>query len=90
MQKYEYTIDDNTIQVISHEQELKVYDFGNWESEKILHYKSLLAHKKDMEYAKEYLNQMFFQKDSSLIDGALINSAIQLLVKCFTSSKGEI
>ena len=28
---------------------------------------------------------MFFREDTSLIDGALINSAIQLLVKCFAS-----
>jgi len=42
-----------------------------------------------MDYAKAYLKQMFFQKETSLIDGALINSAIQLLVKCFSSQSGD-
>ena len=89
MPDYQYTIRDNTVQVENHEHELTVLDFGNWESGKIGYYKSLLAHKRDMEYAEAYLNQMFFGDSTSLIDGALINSAIQLLIKCFTNPSGK-
>ena len=89
MPDYRYTIEDNTIHVIGEEKELSVYDFGNWEQEIVSRYRALLAMKKDMEYAEAYLNQMFFAKDTSLIDGALINSSIQLLVKCFTNPSGR-
>ena len=89
MSDYQYTIKDNTIQVINSEQRLMVSDFGNWESERVSRYRALLAMKKDMEYAEEYLNQMFFGDSTSLIDGALINSSIQLLVKCFSNPSGK-
>ena len=83
MPKYRYTIKDNTVSVIEHESELTVLDFGNWESERIIYYRSLLAHKRDMEYAEAYLNQ------TSLIDGSLINSSIQILIKCFSNPSGK-
>lgn len=68
-----------------------VYDIALWQPEKVKYYRSLLAQKRDMDYANAYLNQMFFGESTSLIDGALINSAIQLLVKCFSnpSNKGR-
>lgn len=86
MSSNQYLIDNGTIRVVGNEQDFVVFDFGEWKSEKIAYYKSLLANKKDLEYARAYLEQMFFQIDTSLIDGALINAAIQLLVKCFSSS----
>ena len=89
MPDYQNIIKDNTVQVENHEHVLTVLDFGNWESGKICYYKSLLAHKSDMKYAEAYLKQMFFSDDTSLIDGALINSAIQLLIKCFTNPSGK-
>ena len=89
MFEYQYVIADNTVKVLGHEEEFIVYDFNNWELQKVAYYKSLLAAKKDMEYAKEYLNQMFFGESTSLIDGALINSAIQLLVRCFSNPSGK-
>lgn len=89
MCEYQYTVMDNTIQVLGHEDELSVLDFGNWENGKIKYYRSLLAHQSDMEYAEAYLNQMFFNEDTSLIDGALINSAIQLLIKSFSNPSGK-
>ena len=52
-------------------------------------YLRLLAYDQDIEYAKAYIKQMFFGESTSLIDGALINSAIQLLVKCFTNPSGK-
>ena len=52
-------------------------------------YLSLLANENDLAYARAYINQMFFSEDTTLIDGALINSAIQLLVKCFTNPSGK-
>ena len=53
------------------------------------YYLSLLAHEKDFDYVKAYINQMFFGESTSLIDGALINSAIQLMVRCFTNPQGK-
>lgn len=91
MSDYQYTIEDNTVQVVGHEHEMLVCDMSSWEPEKTNRYRTLLAHKKDMEYAQAYLNQMFLKTDTTLIDGALINAAIQLLVKCFSnpSQKGR-
>lgn len=89
MTAYRYTIKDNSVQVIGYEQELVVYDINNWKKEIILRYRALLSIKKDVEYAEAYLKQMFFGESTSLIDGALINSAIQLLVKCFSNLSGK-
>ena len=91
MKRYSYTIKDHTVRVDHHEAEFTVYDIASWKPEIAQYYQTLLAHSRSLDYAKEYLGQMFFQKDTSLIDGALINSAIQLLVKCFSnpSNKGS-
>lgn len=85
MSTYRYVLRDNTVYADGFEQEMVVLDLGDWEREKLFYYRSLLAHKRDLEYAEAYLNQMFFDVNTSLIDGALINAAIQLLVKCFSS-----
>ena len=89
MTDYKYIIKNNTVLTVDHEHELLVYDFGEWMQKKVLHYRALLAMKRDMEYAEAYLKQMFFDNSTSLIDGALINSAIQLLVKCFSNPSGK-
>lgn len=52
-------------------------------------YLSLLANEHDLTYSKAYIDQMFYSENTTLIDGALINSAIQLLVKCFNNSGGK-
>lgn len=89
MTDYKYIIKNNTVLTVDHEYELLVYDFGSWMQKTVLHYRALLAMKRDVEYAEAYLKQMFFDKGTSLIDGALINSAIQLLVKCFSNPSGK-
>lgn len=68
-----------------------VYSLNDWDSPLIIRYKSFLAHKEDLKYANAYLEQMFFAENNgtTLIDGALINSAIQLLIKCFTNGEGK-
>lgn len=89
MSNYSYEIKDNTVIVRSHEQEYTIHDFGRWESKKVEYYRALLAQRRDVEYAEAYLNQMFLQESTTLIDGALINSAIQLIVRCFSNPKGK-
>lgn len=85
MKKYNYTVADNTIKAIGFEGSIRVFDLSSWNPNIINYYRALLAHKRDLEYAEAYLNQMFFDTGTSLIDGALINSAIQILVKCFSN-----
>lgn len=91
MNNYPYTIKDNTIQVVGYEKKIAVFDISKWKPENLNYYGTLLEQKRDMDYAKAYLNQMFFRSDTSVIDGTLINSAMQLLIKCFTnpSNKGR-
>lgn len=84
MDTYEYTIENNTVKAIGFENNKIIYDLSSWKPEKVHYYRVLLSHKQDLEYAEAYLNQMFFQIDTSLIDGTLINSAILLLIKCFS------
>ncbi|WP_339279457.1 hypothetical protein NYE40_05235 [Paenibacillus sp. FSL W8-1187] len=55
----------------------------------LIRYQSLLASEHDLIYSRAYIDQMFYTVDSTLIDGALINSAIQLLVKCFSNPGGK-
>jgi len=86
---YQYIISDGKVKAKGFEDAIIVLDLSAWKPELINYYRSLLAQQRDMEYAQAYLNQMFFQRDTSLIDGALINSAIQLLVKCFASQNGD-
>lgn len=85
MRKYDYTVADNTVKVVGFEDSVSVYDLSSWKPQLINYYRALLAHERDLQYAEAYLNQMFFQQDTSLIDGALLNSAIQVLVKCFSN-----
>lgn len=92
--KFHYTIKDDQYVVIDDEDNrYKVYqiDDSNFgELHRLLNsYLSLLANEQDLNYAKAYINQMFFSEGTTLIDGALINSAIQLLVKCFTNPAGK-
>lgn len=85
MNKYNYTVADNTVKAVGFENAVTVFDLSPWKPGMVNYYQALLAHERDLEYAEAYLNQMFFQTDTSLIDGALINSAVQLLVKCFSN-----
>lgn len=87
MPTYEYYVSNEVIKVLNHESEYTVYDLGMWREEIVNRYRCLLAHKWDLKRAKAYLDQMFFEIDTSLIDGALINSAIQLLFRCFANRR---
>ena len=88
MSKYSYIIEDNTVKAVGQEN-IEVYDIECLDLKSLNYYKTLLAHERDLEYAKEYLNQMFFHEGTTLIDGALINSAIQLLTKCFSNPENK-
>ena len=92
--KFDYEIKDDHYAVIGDEEcKYKVYQIDDSNLGGIQglfnRYLSLLANEHDLNYAEAYIDQMFFQIDTSLIDGALINSAIQLLVKCFTNPTGK-
>lgn len=91
MSKYLYELSNGTLCVKNCKEPLEIFDLRQEMPEFTEYYRALLAHKRDMDYAKEYLQQMFFHKDTTLIDGALINCAIQLLVRCFSnpSCKGR-
>lgn len=89
MSKYQYRLISGKLHVINCDIPLVILDLKNEIPEFTGYYRTLLAHKRDMEYAKEYLKQMFFQKDTTLIDGALINSAIQLLIRCFSNPRNK-
>lgn len=91
MSKYLYELSNGTLCVKNCSEPVEVFDLKQKMTEFTGYHRSLLAHKHDMDYAREYLQQMFFHKDTTLIDGALINSAIQLLVRCFSnpSCKGR-
>lgn len=73
MNKYKYVIKNKTVQVIGYEDSITVYNIESWKPERVNYYRSLLAHRRDMDYAKEYLNQMFFDENTTLIDGSLMN-----------------
>lgn len=68
--------------------ELNEHNLGDY-SKRYKRYQALLSIKQDLRYANQYLVQMFFDQGTSLIDGALINSAMQLIVKCFTNHAGK-
>lgn len=89
--KFQYIIKDNQYVVKDDEDNrYKVYQMEGPQLQALLdRYLSLLASEHDLKYAREYIEQMFFSEYTTLIDGALINSAIQLLVKCFTNSGGK-
>lgn len=92
--KFQYAIKDDQYVVINDKDcRYKVYqiDDSNIDGLHSLlnRYLSLLANKHDLTYARTYVDQMFFSEGTTLIDGALINSAIQLLIKCFTNPAGK-
>ena len=60
MNNYQYTIKENTIQAVGYEKKIAVFDISKWKPENLNYYRTLLAQKRDMDYAKAYLNQMFF------------------------------
>lgn len=68
-----------------------VYNLGEYCPELARQYRIMMAHKHDLDRAFACLEQMFFNQDNSLIDDTLINTAIQLLVRCFSnpSNKGR-
>lgn len=69
---------------------LLVYDADFLKQEEIIkRYRALIACRHDMERAKACIDQMFMNTDTSLIDGVLINTAIQLLVRCFSNPAGK-
>ena len=84
MIKYEIT--DNGYCAATPYNDYKIYELNGFETELTNRYRELLSQKHDLERATACLNQMFFNEDTTLIDGALINTAIQLLIRCFTKS----
>ena len=84
-----YEVTDNGYCATAPHENYKVCEITEFEEELTNRYRELLSQKHDLERATACLNQMFFNKDTSLIDGALINTAIQLLVRCFTKSGSD-
>lgn len=66
-----------------------IYDIAGWKPEVCAYMQQLLSQEKDLDYAEAELNQMFFGESTSLIDGVLINSAIERLTMCFEISRGS-
>jgi len=86
MGDFEYEITPNGYCIKGEDSQYKVLELDNFEPVLTTRYKELLAQKHDLDRAEACLKQMFFSEDSTLIDGALMNTAIQLLVRCFTKS----
>ena len=82
---YTYTIEGNTVVATGGNQEAAVFDCSSWQPALVKRYQDMIAHREDLRYAKTYIDQMFYGDSTSLIDGALLKSAIELLVKCFSS-----
>lgn len=89
MTYFQYEFTDHGYVVKDKEEQFLVLEINGFENELTKHYRELLSQKYDLDRANAYLDQMFFGRDSKLIDGALINSAIQLLVRCFTKTSRE-
>ena len=51
MNKYKYVIKNKTVQVIGYEDSITVYNIESWKPERVNYYRSLLAHRRDMDYA---------------------------------------
>lgn len=66
-----------------------ICDIAAWKPELYAYMQELLSQEKDLDYAEAALKQMFFGESTSLVDGVLINSAIERLTKCFEKSKGS-
>lgn len=86
MATYEYEVTDNGYCAKEPYSMYEVLEVINFEPTLTGRYKELIAQKHDLDRAKACLEQMFFASDTTLIDGALMNTAIQLLVRCFTKS----
>ena len=89
MGKFQYEYTNGKYRVKNCDEEFLILEIDGFEIELTKRYRELLSQKHDLERAQACLDQMFFNKDTTLIDGALINSAIQLLVRCFTKSGKE-
>lgn len=96
MNELKYEIKDGKYKVTNDEKgQYKIIQLNTTNSEDINglcnRYLMLLSYEQDLKYANQYLVQMFFGENNSttLIDGALINSSIQLLIKCFTNPSGK-
>lgn len=91
MDEFNYIMVGNRYYVEGRENNYIVYNLGEYCPELARQYRIMMAHKHDLDRAYACLEQMFFNPDTSLIDDALINTAIQLLVKCFSnpSNKGR-
>jgi hypothetical protein len=91
---FKYTITDNQYTVIDDvDNRYIVYQINDSNLGELRglfnSYISLLANENDLTYARQYIDQMFFSENTTLIDGALINSSIQILIKCFTNPAGK-
>lgn len=86
MNTFEYEVTDAGYCVKVPYSEYEVLELIDFEPSLTGRYKQLIAQKHDLDRAKACLEQMFFSNDTALIDGALMNTAIQLLVRCFTKS----
>lgn len=89
MEDFKYTFIEDRYCVENGEDKYLVLDIGNECAHLVKRYKVMIAHKHDLEHAEACLNQMFYSECSSLIDNALINTAIQLLVRCFSNQAGK-
>ena len=89
MNNLNYILTENNYFVDGHENQYIIYNIDNHCPQFAKHYKIMLAHKHDLDRAIACLDQMFFHPDTSLIDGALINTSIQLLVKCFSNPQNK-
>lgn len=91
MDEFNYITIGSRYYVEGQENNYIVYNLGEFCPELARQYKIMMAHKHDLDRAFACLEQMFFSEDTSLIDDTLINTAIQLLVRCFSnpSNKGR-
>lgn len=91
MDEFNYIVVGNRYFVKGRENDYIVYNIGEYCPELAKQYRIMMAHKHDLDRAYACLEQMFFNSNTSLIDDSLINTAIQLLVKCFSnpSNKGR-
>lgn len=89
MKKLQYEFTGENFVVKDCDEQFLILEIEGFEIDLTKRYRELLSQKHDLERAVAYLDQMFFQKDTTLIDGALINSAIQLLIRCFTHTSKD-
>lgn len=85
MDEFNYIKDGNRYYVEGQGNKYIVYNLGEYCPELARQYRIMMAHKHDLDRAIACLEQMFFSQETSLIDDTLINTAIQLLVRCFSN-----